>query len=200
MDWPRSRKLRPLRKNAGGNKYALNKFHKEVNRLKRTIDTWDDFFAPGENNEEARANGWVRLEVVGGALTEQYAWAVPDEFSLQVISKFSPIVEVAAGKGYWASLLRSRGVDIIAMDKYVSSFDHTWTEIQSGGPKDLQKGDLSSRTLFLCYPDQTTNVASKCLKFFKGDLLIHVGELITTGTISGYPQVGHIVVAGRCFD
>lgn len=46
----------------------------------------------------------------------KYAFAVPNERALQVIAYYSPVVEVGAGTGYWAGLLRKRGVEVIAVD------------------------------------------------------------------------------------
>jgi len=50
-------------------------------------------------------------------LVNKYAWAVPDDRSLEIVAKYSPIVEMGAGTGYWAKLLSDRGVDIVAYDK-----------------------------------------------------------------------------------
>ena len=33
---------------------------------------------------------------------QQYAWAVPTEEALDVLSEHAPLVEVGAGSGYWA--------------------------------------------------------------------------------------------------
>jgi hypothetical protein len=39
--------------------------------------------------------------------------------------------------------------------------------------------------LFLCYPDDTEEMSTKCLRYFKGDFIIHVGELFSTGVLIG---------------
>ncbi|GJP35479.1 hypothetical protein CLOM_g19996 [Closterium sp. NIES-68] len=54
-----------------------------------------------------------------------YAWAVPTEAALAAIKSAAGeegIVEVGAGTGYWAALLRRRGVDVAAYD---------WTPLDS---------------------------------------------------------------------
>jgi hypothetical protein len=48
---------------------------------------------------------------------------------------------------------------------------------------------MRGRTLLLSYPDEDASVGADCIRSFHGDFVIHVGELITTGTVSGMAQV-----------
>ena len=52
-------------------------------------------------------------------LRRMYSWGVPTEEALKAIIDVSPagVVEVGAGTGYWAMLLHTRGVDIVAYDR-----------------------------------------------------------------------------------
>lgn len=161
-----------------------NPYLKEIRSLRKTIPEWDEFFS--EEGEEARGNNWVRLDVLGQPLCSKYAWAIPNHRALNILAEFSPLVEVGCGKGYWASLLRQMGADILCFDKKKSS--KSWTNVEVGGPKVLREPRTQERTLFLCYPDDSTNLAFQCLENFSGEYIIHVGELITTGTLSGEPQ------------
>lgn len=52
----------------------------------------------------------------------------------------------------------------------------------------LAQQHLSDRNLFLCYPDEDRELAWQCLKYFTGEYIIHVGELISTATLSGGEQ------------
>jgi hypothetical protein len=106
------------------------------------------------------------------------------------LAQFSPLVEVGAGKGYWASLLREReGVDISAYDAFIDSerCDDYWTTVQHGDSNVLLKPEFASGThnLFLCYPDEQTSMAIACLERFQGEYVVHVGELMQTGTLMG---------------
>lgn len=117
-------------------------------------------------------------------LTREYAWAVPNDEAISTISSHSPIVEMGAGAGYWAHLLRNAGCDIIAYDKWVkemSPFElniwntgNKFTEVFSGDPSSLSKHN--DRTLFLCWPPYGDPMASECLKHWKGNKVIYVGE------------------------
>ena len=64
-----------------------------------------------------------------------YAWAIPDERALKIIREYGPIVEMGAGRAYWARLLEARGVDIVAYDIDVDKEKEYWTNVKQGTPK-----------------------------------------------------------------
>lgn len=161
-----------------------NAYLKEVIQFRKTIPYWDNFFS--DDAWESRDDSWTRFDVLGQPLCEKYSWAIPDERALNILRTFSPLIEIGAGKGYWASLLQASGVDIVAFDRKVP--EKCFTNVEVGGPKLLSKKEHRHRTLFLCYPDDTQNMSMKCLEHYTGEYIIHVGELLTTGTYSGYPQ------------
>lgn len=160
-----------------------NSYLKDFLKLKKTIGCWDSFFTVPEQD---RIESWVRLEVLGNALCEKYSWAVPDSRALRILKKFSPLIEIGAGKGYISKLLLDEGVDIIPFDREIDE-KTAWTKVQIGGPKKLLKHCAKGRNLFLCYPDEDSSMANPCLENFTGDYVIHIGELISTGGLSS-PQ------------
>lgn len=112
----------------------------------------------------------------------EYAWAVPDDKALELISRHGPLVEIGAGTGYWAALLARRGVDILAYDAAPppdpNNLWHyqamTWFPVQPGGP---EKAALyPERTLFLCWPPMGEPFAAECLRHYQGNRVIYVGE------------------------
>lgn len=162
---------------------GVNKYHKEFLKLRKSIPCWDNFFTV---SEQERVDNWPRLEVLGNAMCEKYAWAVPDDRTLKILKHFSPLIEIGAGKGYFSRLLTDWGVDILAFDREVDK-KTSWGEVLIGGPKKLLKKHAKGRNLFLCYPDEDSSMACPCLDNFDGDYVIHIGELITTGQLSS-PQ------------
>ena len=100
---------------------------------------------------ERRAALWEMMSEPGDALRRRYAWAIPDERALRVLAHYGAngIVEIGAGKGYWASLLRARGVDAVAYD--AKPPPSTFVKVKRGGPEKLAAH--ADRALFLCYPD-----------------------------------------------
>ena len=110
-------------------------------------------------------------------LVKQYSWAIPDQTSIDLISKYSPLVEMGAGGGYWASLIKQNGGEILCFDKATKNNQYSekqWTEINKGLPKDLI--NYSARTLFLCWPPYEDEMAAQCLRFFEGRYVIYIGE------------------------
>ena len=160
-----------------------NAYLKNFLKLKKTIGCWDSFFTVPE---EERIENWVRLEVLGNALCEKYSWAVPDSRALRILKRFSPLIEIGAGKGYISKLLQDEGVDILPFDREIDE-NSAWTKVQIGGPKKISKHFAECRNLFLCYPDEDSSMADPCLENFTGDYVVHIGELISTGGLSS-PQ------------
>jgi hypothetical protein len=112
----------------------------------------------------------------------RYAFAVPTPAALATLAHLAPIVELGAGTGYWAYLLRRRGVDCVAYDlappdrlPNPSRFHpFTWTEVAAGDVDVLRHH--ADRTLFLCWPPYRHPLASQALTSYAGATLVYVGE------------------------
>jgi hypothetical protein len=118
-------------------------------------------------------------------LCNQFAWAVPCERAISEIAVYEPLVEIGAGTGYWASLLRSRGVDILAYDiappHLIENHYHvklTYTEVLHGGPHapHVLSALGGDRTLLLCWPPYLDSMACDSLRSYRGKHVIFVGE------------------------
>lgn len=118
-------------------------------------------------------------------LTGEYAWAIPNEAALQALVAVSPIVEIGAGRGYWAWCLQERGADVVAYDvappdvkenNYFRKWfgKPTFTKVLQGGHECALIH--SDRTLFLCWPDYESPFAADCLRVFTGTTVAYVGE------------------------
>ena len=115
----------------------------------------------------------------------KYAHAIPTRSALTAIARFAPIVEIGAGTGYWASLLRQDGVDILCYDKnppgHPDAANHfhgeakCWTEVLSGDDSAI---DLHpNRTLLLCWPPPNDDMPARALSRYRGEHFIYIGEL-----------------------
>jgi hypothetical protein len=124
-------------------------------------------------------NAWIE------GYTGKYAWAIPSEDALTEIARYSPLVEIGAGTGYWAWLLRQLGVDILAFDKFPPSQNgtnksefhpdtDTWTEVLEGDESVLDS--IIGRALFLCWPPRNHPMAFESLTRFQGNTVLFVGE------------------------
>ena len=72
--------------------------------------------------------------VVGDKLVRKYAWAIPTEAVLATVAKYSPLIEIGDGTGYWAYLLAKLGADIICYDTHVENTppETIWYAIGAG--------------------------------------------------------------------
>ena len=130
------------------------------------------------------ANDYLRHVESRVKITREYSWAVPTQRALKVIAAHAPIVEMGAGTGYWASLLKKMGCDVIAYDRWTKekspfglnmwNTGNKFTEVLCGGPRILSKH--SDRTLFLCWPPLGNVMAYDCLRYWRGKTLVYVGE------------------------
>jgi hypothetical protein len=109
--------------------------------------------------------------------TRAYAWAVPSPSVIQSIASWGPILEVGAGRGYWAKLIADAGVDIIATDPY--SPEDAFYPIEKLTDVEAVKKYGAGRTLLLIWPPYDMSVAFNALRAFEevgGRRLIYIGE------------------------
>ena len=115
----------------------------------------------------------------------RYSWAVPTEEALDAIAAVAPIVEVGAGTGYWARLLRDRGVDVVAYDVappggralngwHSGATASTWTDVLRGDA--WRAASHPDRTLMVCWPPYGTPMAATALSAYRGDRVVYIGE------------------------
>jgi hypothetical protein len=116
-------------------------------------------------------------------MVAEYAWAIPTPEAIEVLLHHTPLVEMGAGTGYWAWLIRQAGGDIVAFDRYPPpdgrnrwhAGEKQWTEVKPGGPRLLARHP--GRTLFLCWPPEDEPMAEQCIQAYAGSTLIYVGEV-----------------------
>jgi hypothetical protein len=127
----------------------------------------------------------------------EYAWAIPDPASLDFVAQWCTpkAVEIGAGTGYWAWQLSQLGVDIVAYDlhppqhdgqnhyhsprneqkdKLIGETRHVFYDVLPGDH--LMPWNHPDRTLFLCWPPYSSNMANLCLKAYQGKRLVYIGE------------------------
>jgi len=113
-------------------------------------------------------------------LIPKYSFAVPNQEALDEIKNLGvKIIEIGAGSGYWAHMLKQNGVNIICFDTYQTKYAHdkwsrSWFKVKYGGPEKVRENP--DRELFICWPDYGSSMAKECLNLFKGKYIIYIGE------------------------
>lgn len=107
---------------------------------------------------------------------KKYAWAIPNEEAIRICTKYSPLVEIGAGNGYWAKLIREAGGTVYTYDcKSIISCKAVASRfVVNGFPEDVARHNDCN--LFLCWPPYDVGMAANCLKHFSGKYVIYIGE------------------------
>ncbi len=144
-----------------------------------TIDTArDDSFAEAVRDVEVGARSDVTLT----DLAQRYSYVLPDDATLTMLAERGPLVEIAAGTGYWAQRLRALGVNVVALDQAPPDGDTanryhaptpTWTEVLRGDHTVLAA--YADRALFLCWPPRFSALGD-CLSFYAGKTVAVIGD------------------------
>lgn len=134
-------------------------------------------------------------------LVRQYSWAIPSPEAIKwIVERTKSIVEIGAGRGYWAKLLATAGAEVFAYDTSVvkgkmgkngwhnprsmlapdhlsspeSESGTLFYPVKRGGP--IRVSDHPDSILMLCWPPHSSRMAAQCLKFYQGNRLIYIGE------------------------
>ena len=107
---------------------------------------------------------------------EEYGCVAWNDKVMQKIASFGKIIEIGAGHGQWQQELENAwGVDILAFDRgsrLPLPGSPQKGKVHTGDERMLLK--YPERTLLLVYPPPGLGLS--CLKTYKGDVLIYVGE------------------------
>jgi hypothetical protein len=125
-----------------------------------------------------------------------YAWSIPTPEVIERLAAFSPIVEVAAGTGYWASLLAEAGASIEAFDlnppgtrRYFDATEESPFEVWHSHAEGFfpviecdateVAASAGDRTLMISWPEYQEDWCEHALRAFVeagGQRVIYIGE------------------------
>ncbi|MFI6155117.1 hypothetical protein ACIBCA_20780 [Kitasatospora sp. NPDC051170] len=117
-------------------------------------------------------------------LSRIYAWALASHTALRWIADRldgRPLLEVGAGSGYWAHLLRHQGLDVLATDAEARTEHNGWTsrfrytDVRPGhAPADAAAHP--DRALALLWPPHRDPMAADALRAYRGEALLYLGD------------------------
>ncbi|SNS13647.1 hypothetical protein SAMN05443665_1001158 [Actinomadura meyerae] len=141
-----------------------------------------------------QVNGSARLAFAQMLLQATYAYAIPSPQTIEWVTNFCsdlPIVELGAGRGYWAAQLARAGMTIDAYDSEPpdkatnTSFPRAAGQVDVWHPVEnlteyATHARLANHALFLCWPPGWGDpMSSEALTFFEdagGERLVYIGE------------------------
>jgi hypothetical protein len=138
----------------------------------------------------------------------RYGFGLPTDEAIDLIAAWSPggVVELGAGTGYWAHLLATRGLDVVAYDADPPpsatnpwfAGRQPWHPVLAGDERSAARH--ASRTLLLVWPTRGSVWAADAVESFHdagGTRLVYVGEGPggRTGDLRFHALLG---TAGRC--
>lgn len=126
---------------------------------------------------DADVHEGVREVMVRHEFVKKFAFAVLTTVIAKQLAKYSPLLEVGCGSGFWAHELQRAGADIIATDPGKGRW--TWEKVffnyeKLDGVTAVQK--YLDRTLLVVWPEYDTKWPGQTLAAFKGKRVIYVGE------------------------
>ncbi len=136
---------------------------------------------------------WVYFPLIEGIffcrLRERYSYSVLSPETLRTLAASSPLIEVGAGNGYIAWILRQMGAEVVATDAFPveegknwffntrfgfpTRSGRSWTSVERGDPQSVK--DYSDHTLLLCWPPKNP-MAVQSLSAYSGDKVILVSH------------------------
>jgi hypothetical protein len=115
-------------------------------------------------------------------LAQRFSYVLPEPHLVEVVKRYSPLVELGAGTGYWTYLLTSIGADVIAFDhapldgmrpNRYHPHVRPWAQVNDGDVSVLAQ--YSSRSLFMCWPPLYSGLW-EALRFYKGLHIVYIGD------------------------
>ena len=108
------------------------------------------------------------------SLINAFSWVVPSDAAIELLAKFPRVVEMGAGKAYWAKLYSKKVKQVRCYDKFPQC--DAFYKVEVSGVEVLKDYD-SSWTLFICSPQYRSDMVLESLRYFKGNHLIYTGDV-----------------------
>jgi hypothetical protein len=180
--------------------FDLRLLHYMTSDRKVSTNPYWDIVAPSVFEHEGRrvvnngsAEGSAQLAYAATILQAAYAYAIPSPNTIEWATRFCdgrPLVEVGAGRGYWANQLSLAGLSVDAFELEPPDKSENISFPQTAGQTDvwypvraidgLHFEGRGDHILFLCWPPGWgTAMASETLTSFEsasGSRLIYIGE------------------------
>lgn len=125
-----------------------------------------------------------KLGITRTALCRTYAFSIMSPSDIEWLSKIvgvSSVVEINAGRGYWAWQLEQIGVNVAAYDPHVPGEDNEYFR-NAGTFTTVTRRDHTAvelhpdRVMLTVWPDYDADYAARALELYRGDVVVYAGE------------------------
>lgn len=158
----------------GGDLYAPRTKSGVASRYEQYESTYADIIKDNKMLESVLYFG-RRRRFIGN-----FAWAVPDLDAISAIKTFAnndTILEINAGLGLWARLLKNEEVKVIPTDIKPKKHTVNHCKVHKMNHKQaIEVHGIQCNVLMTVWPNYKENYAAEALRAFKGDKLIYIGE------------------------
>lgn len=155
---------------------AIKRNQHEFDYLHGVVDGAMKSFPENPYKRVAEVMAQPKSTIARDVLVWFFSWAIPNGEAIEELVKHSPIIEIAAGRGYWAKLVKNAGGKIRCFDSLEDNpnLELQWTPVEQGSFS--QVCNRPDHTLFMCWPPYDNPLAFNTLKLYEGKTFIYVGE------------------------
>ncbi|MFA6554873.1 MAG: hypothetical protein WCT03_00520 [Candidatus Obscuribacterales bacterium] len=132
----------------------------------------------------------MAFELYFSKMREKFCYSILSPAMLRFLRGYSPLVEMGAGNGYNAWLLRQMGADVEAIEAFPveegknwffgtntfglpARMSTSWSPVTKGDAKDLEK--FADRTLLISWPP-INSMASEALNYYHGSHIVLIAN------------------------
>ena len=123
----------------------------------------------------------------------RFGYAAPTPEAIRAIADFlgeCRTLEVCAGLGLWARLLRGAGADVLATDANAPG-EGAYVRVEQGDAAEAVAAHSECDALLLCWPPHRKPAAANALRAFRGSRVVAIGDVRFTGDAAYHAALGH---------
>jgi hypothetical protein len=114
-------------------------------------------------------------------IARHYSFAVPNPEVLSLVARYSPLIDVGAGNGYWAKRLEMIGADVIAVEPNPHVANPVFPTICVDY---TEVSHYPERTLLMVWPTKNHSWGAEAIRLYTGSTVAYIGDphYAVTGT------------------
>jgi hypothetical protein len=148
-----------------------------LNPYYEIVKSLDQPQAPGQICEYTKNTFRMANMMAGDSLRldlcKRYAFSIPDRNAIDFLLRFSPIVEIGAGTGYWAAMVHQCGGEIACIDKDPAPPPLFYPVLQASHR--IVRHHFG-KTLLVAWPNMQIAERDEMMSYYRGEMFLYIGE------------------------